>query len=97
MNLFHYNINITCFEEPCSRLYFYFAQNVFILVWSSLLYSTISLSCPKTRRNWGDRAFVSAARLCLWNSKIRLKLKMENTEELFKTKPKTFLMNQMFS
>ena len=56
--------------------------------------STISLSCPKTRRNWGDRAFVSAAPR-LWNA-LPSNLKMENTYELFKTKLKTFLMNQTF-
>ena len=39
--------------------------------------STISLSCPKTRRNWGDRSFVSAAPR-LWNS-LPSNLNMENT------------------
>ena len=39
--------------------------------------STISLSCPKTRRNWGGRSFVSAAPR-LWNS-LPSNLNMENT------------------
>ena len=56
--------------------------------------STNSLSCPKTRRNWGDRAFVSAAPR-LWNA-LPSNLKMENTYELFKTKLKTYLVNQTF-
>ena len=62
-------------------------------LWSSST-TCISLSCSKTRRNWGDRAFVSAAPR-LWNA-LPSNLKMENTYELFKTKLKTFLMNQTF-
>ena len=57
--------------------------------------SAVNLFCPKTRRSWGDRAFVSAAPR-LWNS-LPLKLKVENSYEVFKTKLKTHLMTEAFA
>ena len=57
--------------------------------------SAVNLFCPKTRRSWGDRAFVSAAPR-LWNS-LPLNLKMETSYEVFKTKLKTHLMTEAFA
>ena len=61
--------HMPCFEGPCSRV-----STIFVLCLKRLHLGLVfdppllfSLSCPKTRRNWGDRAFVSAAPR-LWNS-----------------------------